>query len=335
MAMLIAATLAMALFGAWAAGAIFFRAPWPGLWLTALGAALLVAVAMLWRPGAGLMGWRGGALLIVLCVAATSLWWRTIQPSADRIWALPLSRLPSVAIEGDRYTITNVRNFTWRRAGDSGAEEVAEARWETRVLDLGKVSGADLFFSYWTGPWIAHLLVSVTFDDAPPLTFSIEIRREEGESYSALAGFFKQYELAIIAADETDVVKLRTHVWREDVRLYRLGIARESARNLLLAYAGEINALNAKPRWYHTAFDNCSTVAFRIARQIWPDLRPDWRVLVAGRAPELAHEIGAVRPDLPFAEIQRRAAISDAARALPDGADFSAGIRAGVPAPLP
>ncbi len=180
---------------------------------------------------------------------------------------------------------------------------------------LSQAQGIDLFFSYWSGPWIAHLIVSATFADQPPLAFSIEIRREKGESYSPVAGFFKQYELAIVAADETDVIRLRTDVWREDVRLYRLNVAPAQARTLLEAYASEVAALNAEARWYHTILANCATVAFRIARQVWPGLRPDWRVVAAGRAPEVAYDIGAVATHLPFAELQAQAAVSARARA--------------------
>ena len=33
------------------------------------------------------------------------------------------------------------------------------------------------------------------------MAFSIEIRKERHESFSALAGFFKQYELSLVAGD--------------------------------------------------------------------------------------------------------------------------------------
>ena len=57
---------------------------------------------------------------------------------------------------------------------------------------------------------------------------------------------------------------------------------------------------------------NCSTVAFRLTRQLWPGLKPDWRVLVAGLAPNYTYEIGAL------------------AHGLVEGEDFSAGIRVWV-----
>ncbi len=335
--MMLFATLLIVLIALWGGLAIWYRAPWPGAYIALFGLFVLAGLVLFWRSGTV---WPALGLLAV-AFGAVFIWWGTIRPLGDRAWAVQLARVPSVSIDGDRFTITNVRNFVWRaKAGaqDIGAtedvaEEVAEERWETRTHDLSKTSGVDLFFSYWTGPLIAHVLVSITFDDAAPLTFSIEIRREQGEDYSPLAGFFKSYELAIVAADERDIVKLRTHVWREDVRLYRLTVSREKARALLLAYAAEINALAAQPRWYDTLGANCSTVAYRLARELWPGLAFDWRILFPGRAPDYAYEIGAVRTDIPLEDLRSRAAISEIARALPVDADFSAAIRAAVPQP--
>jgi hypothetical protein len=329
--------LAIIAFTAWGCLALWHRAGNPVPFIGALMCLSALALLLVWRAAPDISPAWPGLAALAAAFAALCIWWGTIQPRGDRAWAAPLARTPSVSIDGDRFTISNVRNFRWRAASvpqaDSSGEEIAEERWETRSHDLSKVAGVDLFFSYWTGPLVAHLLTSITFDDGPPLTFSIEIRREAGEVYSALAGFFKSYELAIVAADERDIIRLRTDIWREDVRLYRLNVSREKARALLLAYAAEIGALHARPRWYDTLGANCSTVAFRLARQLWPGLGFDWRILFPGRAPDYAYEIGAVRTDLALDELKRRAAISEIARALPADADFSEAIRRGVPEP--
>lgn len=332
--MLLAATLVVVALALWGVLALHYRAPYPWAFAAGFGLLVLTGLVMLWRAGPSLTATWPALALLCVTFGVLFLWWGTIEPRADRIWAAPLARSPSVTIDGERYTVTNVRNFVWRaKPGSDNAEEVAEERWETRTYDLGKAAGVDLFFSYWTGPLIAHLLVSVTFDEAPPLTFSIEIRRERDELYSAVAGFFKSYELAIVAADERDIVHLRTNIWREDVRLYRLNVSRDSARKLLVAYAAEINALAETPRWYDTLGANCTTVAFRLARQLWPGLKPDWRILAAGRAPEYAYDIGAVSTQIPLDELKQRAAISALAQGLKPDEAFSRAIRAGVPRP--
>lgn len=340
-----ALSVVLVLSSVWGALALWFRAPFGGILATGFATLGLVAIVSFWRVSlwrsrpATPLRWIALALWAGL-FGALALWWGSITPRHDRLWATALSRVPVATLDGDRLVISHVRNFVWRPATASlpdqeagSGEEIAEERWETRSVDLASVSGVDLFFSYWTGPLIAHVLVSITFDNVPPLTFSVEIRRERGETYSALAGFFKSYELAIVVADERDIVRLRTDIWREDVRLYRLDVSREKALALLLAYARKINQLSATPRWYGTLSDNCTTVAYGLARELWPALGPDWRILLPGRAPEYAHELGALGTGVPFEVLQQRAAISETARMAPAGADFSAWIRRNVPAP--
>ena len=52
-----------------------------------------------------------------------------------------------------------------------------------------------------------------------------------GEDYSAVKGFFKQFELTYVVADERDIVRLRTNYRQgEDVYLYRLSVPIDFAR---------------------------------------------------------------------------------------------------------
>src|SRR5574341_723452 len=57
-----------------------------------------------------------------------------------------------------------------------------------------------------------------------------------------LAGFFRQYELFYVVADERDVIRLRTNVRKnppEEVYLYRARVPRENVRRLFLDYIRE------------------------------------------------------------------------------------------------
>ena len=85
---------------------------------------------------------------------------------------------------------------------------------------------------------MAHPIASFQFADAPPLCFSIELRKEQGESYSAIGGLYRQYELIYIAADERDVIRVRTNYRKgsEDTYLYRTSIARGEGRERFLEY---------------------------------------------------------------------------------------------------
>ena len=117
-----------------------------------------------------------------------------------------------------RVTIQNVRNFKYRSETDY------DQRWETRTYNLDQIRGVDLFLSFWGPTQIAHTIVSWEFDDGQHLAISIETRKAKGESYSALRGFFRQYELYYVVADERDLVGLRTNYRGEQVYLYRIRV---------------------------------------------------------------------------------------------------------------
>ena len=324
--------LTLILLGAalWGAGFLLFRLSGATATIAAIGfgIAALAGLVGIWTSDARLS--LGFGMVFVGLLG----WWSSFQPSHDRNWIPELAKLPSIAREGDAITVSNLRDFRWR------TEEDFDQRWETRRYNLVSLTGADIFLTYWSGEAIAHLLVSFTFADSVPLTFSIEVRREKGEDWSALAGFFRSYEMAYVAADERDIVGLRTHVRREDARLFRLSASAAQARDLLLAYANDIDDLDAKPRWYNTLTTNCTTVVYHLVASVAPGwkfaLPLDPRVLLSGYLPGYLQQIGAIRQDIPLEELVRAARIGDHARTLSlDDPQFSAKIREGVPTGRP
>jgi hypothetical protein len=166
------------------------------------------------------------------------------------------------------------------------------------------------------------------------VAFSVEIRRARDEAYSEIGGFFKEFELILIAADERDVVRVRTDLRGEDVRLYRIAMPPAVARELFLEYLDTANALAVRPRWYNTITANCTTVVYGLARRIVPGLPLDPRLVLTGLLPGYLDEVGALDPRYPLAELAEMGRIGPRARAAGDAADFSAAIREGVP-PLP
>lgn len=313
---------------AWGTGALVWRLPASpaAAWGVAaiFAGVLLFAIVDLWRGR-----WPGPALAF-LAIAALKLWWGAILPAHERDWIPELARLPKATIEGERLTIDNLRDFRWQ------SETSADERWISRSFELTKLEAADLALSYWSGEDVAHLIVSFVFREGPPLAFSIEVRREKSEEWSSIAGFFKQYELAYVAADERDIIGLRTHHRGEDVRLYRLRATPQQTRDVLLAYVADINRLAATPRWYDTLTTNCTTLAYRLARGFsssWKvELPFDPRLLLTGRLPGYLRDVGALRADLPLEELVGRSRITARAKALPlDDPTFSARLREGLP----
>jgi hypothetical protein len=278
----VAFTIVLVAVAAWWALALRFRLPGPDWLATAIAAgyALGVAVVLLrLRP------FRRAALVVLASFGVLALWWSTIRPSNDRDWAPEYARIPYGELHGDLLTLHNVRDFDYR------SETEFTARWETRTYDLSSLTGLDLFLSYWGSPAIAHTLVAWTFADGPPLAVSIETRRERSEGYSAIRGFFRQYEICYVAADERDLIRLRTNYRGEDVYLYRLRTPTDRARALLLDYVSTMNALRDHPEWYNAFSDNCTT-SIRTHTKAVGGVAPRAR---GGGAPRARHGRGRLR----------------------------------------
>src|SRR5262249_30738098 len=130
--------------------------------------------------------------------AGVLVWWLSLAPSNDRKWQPDVARIPYAEVHGDELVLHDLRDFEYRSETDF------TSHWEERRYDLWKLVGQDLFLSFWGPTLIAHTIMSWEFADGQHLAASIETRKEEGESYSALRGFFRQYELYYVLADERD-----------------------------------------------------------------------------------------------------------------------------------
>jgi uncharacterized protein DUF4105 len=254
-------------------------------------------------------------------------WWRHIAPSNDREWQPEVSRLAYADVEGERITLHNIRNFDYRTETDF------TPRWYDATFDLADLRSADLIACYWMGDAIAHVMVSFGFAGDRYVAVSIETRKERGESYSTIAGFFKQYELVYVVGDERDLIRVRTNYRdpREDVYIYRAQVPRENVRRLFLDYVREINELKEHPAFYNTLTTNCTTNILFHTR-VNPGALPfSWKVLLSGYVPRYAYEHGRIDTSLPFDELRRRSRVNERAQAADRDADFSRRIREGLP----
>lgn len=305
---------------AWAIAALAIDAPRSlGSPLAAAAALAGLAVLVFLRPF-----WRRALGLVAIFVGVL-LWWLSLEARNDRSWQHDVLKLPRASVAGDRLTIENVRDFHYRADGDY------DEHWETRTWDLSKLRGVDVFLSHWGSPWIAHTIVSFDFEGQPPLAVSIETRKEQGESYSAILGFFRQYELYYVVSDERDVIGVRTNHRDEDTYLYRVRMPLPRVREVLLDYAGDMNRLADAPRWYNAATTNCTTVIRQHVQHVGGSNPWDWRILVNGKVDELMYERGTINGSRPFPEIRAASAISARAREAGDPPDFWQRIRQGLP----
>ena len=317
--------LLIAVTGGWAALMLGVSGPGSESMRTVLAAVAglvsLAAVATL------LLGrWRKPAIgLWLLVLTAALAWWFAMKPSNDRDWLPNVARTPWATVDGDIVTIHNIRNFSYRTETDF------TPAWYDKSYDLRQLEGIDIVASYWMGPDIAHVFVSFAFAGGDHLAMSIETRTEKGEGYSTIKGFFRQYELYYVVADERDVIGLRTNYRRdppEDVYVYRVKTNPEGRRAFFLEYIRQINALKDHPEFYNSLTTNCTTNIWTNSNVNPGRLPLSWKILASGHVPEYLFENGRLEDHgLPFEQLQQRAHVNARAQAAGIVPDFSQRIR--------
>ncbi len=309
----------------WGALALYYSGPQTAFLQTGLAGAFAVA-GLLAVAALGFRRWRWRMLAAYLVLfAAVVTWWLGIEPSNDRDWQPDVARLAYATVEGDLVTVHNIRNFGYRSETDY------TPAWYDKQFDLRKLKGADLVAVYWMGPAIAHIFLSFDFGEDNHLAISIETRKEKSEDYSTLKGFFRQYELFYVVADERDVIRLRTNYRKdppEDVYVFRVTAPLENGRRLFLEYLRQINSLKTTPEFYNTLTTNCTTAIWTNAHVNPSHLALSWKVLASGYVPEYLYENGLLATGgLSFSELKRHAHVNTRAQAADTAADFSRRIR--------
>lgn len=313
--------LCRALLIAWATLAIYYsNLPWTELRVALAGAFAVFAIWAVWVSRQR----RASVAFIVLFLGVVA-WWVSIPPSHDREWRPEVAVMPRAVIDGDRVRITGVRNFDYRTRNDF------TVRWEEREVSLSHLTGLDFYVSYFREGPVGHTFVSFIFDNAPPLSISIETRPEVGEGFAPVASLFKQFELIYVVGEERDIVGVRTNHRGEPVYLYRLNAPADDARRLFLIYLARINELADRPEFYNLLTNSCTINIVRYANAAGRSGRFDIRHLLNGLIDSYLYHSGRVDTTLPFDELRQRSLINAAAQAAEGADDFSQRIRASLP----
>jgi hypothetical protein len=282
-------------------------------------------VAFFFRP------WRWPALAVFASAFGVLLHqYLALEPANDRKWQLDVAVLPHATIEGDLVKVHNIRNFDYR------SETEFTPAYYDRTFDLRTLEGVDLVAAYWMGPAIAHTFLSFSFAGGDHLAVSIETRKESHEAYSTLRGFFRQYEIYYVVADERDVIRLRTNYRRsppEDVYVYRVQGALDNGRRVFLEYMKQINSLANSPRFYNTLTSNCTVDIWYNTLINAEHLPFSWKILASGYLPEYLYEAARLDSSVSFAELRQRSHVNGRARAADSAMDFSRRIRQGPEEP--
>lgn len=287
----------------WIALSAHFQIPAPFVYPVYLILLLWIAVLTFF---VGRRRWRGlwGAMAVSFAIWAG--WWVTIEPREDRDWMAEVSRgVTAEPLESGLIRVRNIRDFRW------SSPTQAEEHWYDLDVDPRAIRSVDMIMSVWDRPEIAHTLISFGFADGRHIVFSGEIRKEVDEEFSTIGGFFKRFELVLIAADERDIVHLRTDARGESVSLFPIELGAELRERLFLAFLEHGNSLAERPRWYHTLWTNCTTIPFHIVRSLTDGVPFDFRIILSGRLPGYLFDLGVLpgAGSVPLEELTRRAAL--------------------------
>ena len=85
--------------------------------------------------------------------------------------------------DGDKITIHNLRNFDYQPG------QPAKPRWETKVVDLSQLRGADLYINFWGSTLICHPIVSFQFGPTDHVAISVETRMAKAKPIPLFAVF--------------------------------------------------------------------------------------------------------------------------------------------------
>jgi hypothetical protein len=263
-----------------------------------------------------------GALAIVAGVFVAAHAFR--QPSNDRDWSDDQAVLPAAEIAGGSVTIRNIRNFTYRSTSD-----YVPAYYE-RTFELADVASVDYVLEPFGGVGAAHTFLSFGLRNGERVAISVEVRKEQGESFGPLLGLLNQYELMYVVADERDVIELRAIHRGDDVYVYPTTATAAQARSLLVDMLERVNAVAAEPEFYNTITNNCAVNIARHVNALSPDrIAWDWRLLFPKQSDAYAYELGFLDRGIPLAEARRKYRVNDAVRKFAGDPAFSSRIRAG------
>ena len=256
-------------------------------------------------------------------------WYFSLEAKQDRDWNPEVAQVLSYERKGDEITLHNVRNFTWYADGHY------DAHWESRHVNLNQITGVNIITSYWMGPQIAHTLVSFDFADSKPLTFSIEVRKEKGEEFSTFGGFFRKYELSLVAADERDLIYTRSNSRGEQVYFFPTNMTKTESRALFEEYLHKADELKAQPKWYNSLTSNCTTLVFDMVQAVSQrDFPMDYRLLASGYLPNYLYDLNALSHQLTMKQWYQQAHVNPRVSHIEhlSSEQYSTLIRQGVPA---
>jgi len=264
--------------------------------------------------------------LTVLVVAGIFTIWQLLKPiPTNEDWKDTLKILASAQFKGNQVTVRNVRNFQYDATGNPTVENYYDKTYDSdKISKVWYIS--DPFNS---GSPFAHTFLSFEFADGSYLAITIEARLAKGQSYGLFNGVLHTFPIMYIAADERDVVYIRTNIFKDGVYIYPLKATPAQGKLLLSDMLERMNNLAIRPEWYNGVYSNCTSNIADHVNKIWPGLLPrlDWQTVFTGFADKLALDKGLLDTTLSLDQARRKFYVSDVAQKVGYATNFSDLIR--------
>lgn len=267
--------------------------------------------------------WKFYVYAMGCCITATTLYFVLLSPSNDRNWSIDQAILPYAEFNDDEITIRNIRNFEYRSTTDF------DPGYYDETFHLSELKGAYYVVEpFGESVGAAHTLLSFEFNNDRFVAVSVEVRKEQNETFSALKGLFKKYELMYVIADERDVIKLRSNHRNDPVYVYPVQADIKKIRHLFTDILIRANKLHDEPEFYNTVWNNCTTNIARHVNTVTPK-KVKWNLtlLLPAQSDHYAYDLGLIDNTLPFSELRQKYLINDRAIEFADDPDFSRKIR--------
>ena len=249
-----------------------------------------------------------------------------LKPSNNRSWVNDNKRLANAEFEGDYVIIKNIRDFNWRSTRDY------DERWIEKKFNLTEVSKIWFVLEYFDPKkrQMAHTILGFEFKDGSRICCSIEVRRERGEKYHPIRGFFRQYELIYVWATESDAIGVRARCRKKSVtHLFEavvLGPGNE--RRMLESYLNRTNKLYEDPEWYNTITNTCTTNIVKHVNEVYPGRVPKAiAILLPGLSPKILYKNNLVKINSSLEKTLEESIIDSKAQTWDGVSDFGNLIR--------
>jgi hypothetical protein len=246
------------------------------------------------------------------------------NPSNTRNWNTDQKILSYGEIKGDLVTLQNIRNFTYASTTDY------VQNYYNKTFDLQKIKKVWYIVEPFSGiPGSAHTFLSFEFENNEFISVSIEIRKEQGESFHPIKGLFNQYEIMYVWGDEKDLIKLRSNYRNDKVYVYPMKATKEKVQALFLDMIQRTNTIKDNPEFYNTVTNTCTTNIVKHVNVVTPKKVPllNLSVFFPEGSDKLAYQLGLIDTTLSFEDARKKFYINDLASTYADDDNFSVKIR--------